>query len=307
MLKKSTHIPVLAQEAVDALLWHQEGRYVDVTFGQGGHSRQILQKLGNKGFVYAVDRDEQAKKYSQFFTSTNFQYLFSNFATLSEILSEVKCSSVHGILADLGLSSTQLYSQERGFSAAYEEARLDMRMDGAQSHEPMACDLLNKESFEFLSHMFREYGDFSISKMLARRICEARQKAPIQKVGDLKALLFSYAPPGRRARFWARIFQSLRIAVNQELSSLKALLLQVPSLLLPKGRLVVISYHSIEDRLVKRFIRHGNFTSSRRHDVYGPISPPLTALYKKPITPSTDEIQSNVSARSAKLRVAVRN
>ena len=301
-----THIPVLAQEATDALLWTKQGRYVDATFGQGGHSQQILQKLGSQGTLYAVDRDEQAQRYSQSFKSRNFQYVSSNFSTLSQALLEVKCTSVHGILADLGMSSTQLYSQDRGFSAAYEDAELDMRMDRTSS-TPTAYDLLNRESFESLSHMFREYGDFSIAKALAKRICEARKDAPIQKVGDLKKLLFFSVPPGRRARFWARVFQSLRIAVNQEVAALKALLLQAPSLLLPQGRLVVISYHSVEDRLVKRFVRYGNFTTSPTHNAHGPTSPPLTALNKKPITAGADEITRNPSARSAKLRVAIRN
>lgn len=294
------HVPVMLNECVDALSIKPNGTYVDVTFGGGGHSQAILEKLGEKGTLVAFDQDEDARKNIP--SDTRFIFIDQNFRFLKNHLAYQQVLPVDGLLADLGVSSHQFDTDDRGFSFRFEDAPLDMRMNASQKRH--AADILNTYSEEQLADLFYYYGELKNARQLAHSIVAYRSGNTLAKVGDLKSALADYAPKLKDYKFWAQVFQALRIEVNQELEVLKQLLLQSAQVLAPQGRLVIMSYHSLEDRLVKNFINTGNFEGEAQKDFYGNIIRPFIPVSKKAITAGDDELATNPRARSAKLRIA---
>lgn len=294
------HVPVMLNECVDALSIKLNGTYVDVTFGGGGHSQAILEKLGEKGTLVAFDQDEDARKNIP--SDTRFIFIDQNFRFLKNHLAYQQVLPVDGLLADLGVSSHQFDTDDRGFSFRFEDAPLDMRMNASQKRH--AADILNTYSEEQLADLFYYYGDLKNARQLAHSIVAYRSGNTLATVGDLKSALADYAPKLKDYKFWAQVFQALRIEVNQELEVLKQLLQQSAQVLAPHGRLVIMSYHSLEDRLVKNFINTGNFEGEAQKDFYGNIIRPFVPVSKKAITAGDDELATNPRARSAKLRIA---
>ncbi len=293
MVQKVEHIAVLRQAAVEGLVTDADGIYVDATFGSGGHSRAILATLRN-GRLIAFDHDEQAASYQP--DDDRCRLILQNFCHMRRWLDYLGIRRVHGILADLGVSSTQLDAPERGFSFQ-QSAPLDMRMDRRLTRT--AADILNHAAAHELLHLFSTYGEVRNAKTLVRTLEAARKKATIQSSDQLVQIL-SGCIRGHRARYLAQVFQALRIAVNDELGALQAFLPQCSESLIAGGRLVVISYHSLEDRIVKNFMRYGTVPGQ---DVT-PGMPPFRMLTKKPIVPTLQELVENPRARSAKLRIA---
>jgi len=296
----SYHKPVLLQESIESLDIQGNGVYVDATFGGGGHSKEILSHLGTAGKLVAFDQDEDAL--ANALDDERFIFVHHNFRHLKRFLKLHKTTQVHGILADLGVSSHQLDKAERGFSYRF-EAELDMRMN--QSDETKASDILNTYNAEELQNIFSLYGEVRNSKTLAQAIVQARDVKSLQNIGDLLYVLDPLVR-GNKARYLAQVFQALRIEVNQEMEVLKEFLEATLESLAPNGRLVVISYHSLEDRLVKNFLKAGNFTGEYEKDFYGNINRPFKILSKKAILPTKEECQINPRARSAKMRVAMK-
>lgn len=294
------HVPVMLNECVDALAIKPNGTYVDVTFGGGGHSQAILEKLGEKGTLVAFDQDEDARKNIP--SDTRFIFIDQNFRFLKNHLAYQQVLPVDGLLADLGVSSHQFDTDDRGFSFRFEDAPLDMRMNASQKRH--AADILNTYSEEQLADLFYYYGELKNARQLAHSIVAYRSGNTLATVGDLKSALADYAPKLKDYKFWAQVFQALRIEVNQELEVLKQLLQQSAQVLAPHGRLVIMSYHSLEDRLVKNFINTGNFEGEAQKDFYGNIIRPFVPVSKKAITAGDDELATNPRARSAKLRIA---
>ena len=302
-MSEKLHIPVMCDEVVAGLSLQPGGCYVDATFGGGGHARAMLTVLTG-GSVYAFDQDEYAEVYAKALKGVHF--IPTNFRHMRAALAERGVHHVSGILADLGMSTQQLYSPERGFGSMHADAMLDMRMQQS-STAPTADALLNHGTSSDLRHIFSAYGELPQTGRIVRAVIAARERTPLRTVGQLKALLQAYVPAKQPARFWAQVFQALRIAVNKELDVLREFLLQSAQLLVAGGRLVVISYHSLEDRLVKRFLQYGHFERVVHTDDYGrPLPVPFSALYKKPLRPLATELAINPSARSAKLRVGVK-
>ena len=295
------HTPVMLQECIEGLAIKPNGTYVDVTFGGGGHSREILGHLAADGRLLAFDQDADAKQNiiddSRFeFIDQNFRYL-KNFCRLHDAL------PVDGILADLGVSSYQFDQAERGFSIRF-DAELDMRMN--QLSELSAKEVVNNYAEADLHRIFGVYGEIQNAKSLANTIVTARLNAPIITVADLKNAITNRIPKGKENKYLAQVFQALRIEVNQELEALKDFLIQTSSVLVSGGRLVVMSYHSLEDRLVKNFIAKGKFSGELEKDIYGNDERPFTAISRGAVTATEDEIKDNNRARSAKLRIAVK-
>ena len=302
MINKDYHIPVLLHAAVDGLVLNPNGIYVDVTFGGGGHSREILSRLQNDGCLIGFDQDADAKKNR--LEDNRFTLIGQNFKFLKSNLKLMKLNPVDGILADLGVSSHQFDSAERGFSFRF-NSLLDMRMD--KSVELDAIVVLNEYSEEKLAAIFWEYGELRESRKIARRIVEFRNSEEINKPNQIIELVRVLVPRKKENQFLARIFQAIRIEVNQEMEVLKTMLEQTVELLKPGGRLVVITYHSLEDRMVKKFFKSGNVNGFIEKDIYGISSCPLKEINRKPILPANEEIEINNRARSAKLRIAERN
>lgn len=292
------HNPVLLKECIDGLNIHPEGIYVDVTFGGGGHSREILKHL-TTGKLYAFDQDEDAVKNK--IADERFVLIKQNFRYLKNFLKMYNALPIDGLLADLGVSSHQFDEASRGFSTRF-EAKLDMRMD--QNGKQTAADVLNNYSEEELKRIFKLYGEIENAGRLAYTIFHARKEKPLQTITDLKNVITSCVKRGRENQYHAQVFQALRIEVNKELDVLQELLLQSMEVLKPGGRLVVISYHSLEDRLVKNIMRSGKFEGEVEKDFYGNKLTPFEMITRKPIVPSHEEIEANSRARSAKLRVA---
>jgi 16S rRNA (cytosine1402-N4)-methyltransferase len=295
------HTPVMLQECIEGLAIKPEGTYVDVTFGGGGHSRELLKHLGTDGRLLAFDQDADAQQKriadDRFtFIDQNFRYL-KNFCRLHDAI------PVDGILADLGVSSFQFDQAERGFSIRF-DAELDMRMN--QSADLSAKEVVNNYTEADLHRIFGMYGEIQNSKSLAKTIVTARLNAPVNTVADLKNAIQNLIPRGKENKYLAQVFQALRIEVNQELEALKDFLMQSAEVLVTGGRLVVMSYHSLEDRLVKNFIAKGKFSGEVVKDLYGNDQKPLEAVSRGAITASEQEIQLNNRARSAKLRIAVK-
>ena len=302
-MPKLQHIPVLCAEAVAGLGLQQGGVYVDATFGGGGHARAILAQL-KEGQLYAFDQDAEAATWANGMQRLHF--VCDNFAHICSALAERGIAQVSGILADLGMSSLQLQHPQRGFSFMQPTAQLDMRMQLC-SRKQTAAELLRNATTQELRRVFEEYGELPRATGIAHTIVKTRKQAPLQTVGQLKEILQGFAPPRHSARFWAQLFQALRIAVNDELEALKALLQQAAKLICAGGRLVVISYHSLEDRLVKRFLRNGHFSRTPLRDSYGrPLPVPFVPLHPRPLCPSEEECTKNPSARSAKMRIGTK-
>ena len=289
------HTPVLLEESVDLLDIRPDGTYADLTFGGGGHSRRILERLGPAGRLYAFDQDRDTLANRP--DDGRFCYVESNFRFLRGALRCRGVREVDGILADLGVSSHQFDTAGRGFSIRY-DGPLDMRMN--PSGGLTAAQVVNEYEAEALADLFYRYGELRQGRALARQIL---RKRPIATTGELMAALEGFAAPGRENKFFAQVFQALRIAVNDELGALEDFLTQSGEVLREGGRLSVISYHSLEDRLVKNFIRSGRFSGEVEKDFYGNPLRPLQPVERKAIVPSEREMAENSRARSARLRV----
>ncbi len=296
------HNPVMLHECMEGLSVKPDGIYVDVTFGSGGHSREILKRLNEKGRLIAFDQDADAQKNIPnddrlSFIDQNFRYLKNNCRLQNAFPAD-------GILADLGVSSHQFDQPERGFSTRF-DADLDMRMD--QGTLLTAKEVLNTYSEEKLHRIFGMYGEIQNAKTLANTLINFRLNKPLNTISDLKSAIQKLIPKGKENKYLAQVFQALRIEVNQELEALQEFLEQSVEVLKPGGRLVVMSYHSLEDRLVKNFIAKGKFKGEVQKDFFGNQLKPLEAVSRKAITASDEEIKQNNRARSAKLRIAVKN
>jgi len=292
------HNPVLLKECIDGLNINPKGIYVDVTFGGGGHSREILKHL-TTGRLYAFDQDEDALKNK--IEDDRFILIQQNFRYLKNFLKMYNALPIDGLLADLGVSSHQFDEADRGFSTRF-DARLDMRMD--RNSKLTAADILNTYSEEELKRIFKLYGEVDNAGRLAYQVFHSRKEKQIETVNDLKAAIEKCVKRGRENQYYAQVFQALRIEVNKEMDVLKDLLMQSLEVLKPGGRLVVISYQSLEDRLVKNIIRSGKFEGEVDKDFFGNQLTPFKAITRKPIMPDDAEVLENSRARSAKLRIA---
>ncbi|MDQ1087977.1 MULTISPECIES: 16S rRNA (cytosine(1402)-N(4))-methyltransferase RsmH [unclassified Siphonobacter] len=298
------HQPVMLQECLEGLNIRPNGIYVDVTFGGGGHSRAILKQLGPEGRLLSFDQDPDAKAESKFIEDKQFTFIEANFRYLKKFLRLNGVRKVDGILADLGISSHQIDVPERGFSTRF-DGPLDMRMN--PEAEFSAKDVINTYDEAQLHKIFGLYGEVKNARTLANAVYAARQNGAIETVQELKAVLQKFAPRGKEFKYFAQVFQAIRIEVNEEMKVLEEFLEQVPEVLAPEGRLVVMSYHSLEDRLVKNFIRSGKFQGEAEKDLYGNELKPLKSVIRKPIEATADEIALNSRARSARLRIAEPN
>ncbi|GAB1307790.1 16S rRNA (cytosine(1402)-N(4))-methyltransferase RsmH [Urechidicola sp. KH5] len=294
------HNPVLLKETVDGLAIKPDGIYVDVTFGGGGHSKEILSRLGENGKLFGFDQDPDAQQNA--LKDDRFVMISENFRYIKRFLRFYGVQKVDGVLADLGVSSHQFDEADRGFSTRFDGV-LDMRMN--QQDEISAYKVVNTYKEEVLGNVLFNYGELRNARALAKAIVSARMKKPVKTTEDLKVVLKQFLPNAKEHKILAQIFQAIRIEVNQEIEVLKEFLEQIPELLNDGGRLSVISYHSLEDRLVKRFIRNGMFDGEPEKDFYGNVSVPLKKVGKM-IIPTAEEIKLNNRARSAKLRVAVK-
>lgn len=294
------HNPVLLHESIEALVTNPDGIYVDVTFGGGGHSREILKKLSSKGKLYSFDQDLDALNNS--IDDERFTLINQNFRFLENSLLMYGISKVDGILGDLGVSSHQFDAAERGFSTR-SAAPLDMRMNVLQGLD--AKKVINDYEEEQLADLFYYYGELREARKLAREIVHHRKTKKINTTEDLKKI-FAYMPPHKQNKFFAQVFQAIRIEVNQELDVLKEMLQQSYKILKKEGRLVVISYHSLEDRLVKRFLKNGMFEGEPERDIFGNYSKAFELLKSKAIIPTVEEVENNSRARSAKMRVGIK-
>lgn len=295
------HTPVMLQECIEGLNIQPAGTYVDVTFGGGGHSREIIKHLGEDGRLLAFDQDADAQQ--NLIADDRFEFVDQNFRYLKNFCRLHHAIPVNGILADLGVSSYQFDQAERGFSIRF-DAELDMRMN--QADKLTAKEVVNTYSEADLHRIFGIYGEIQNAKTLAKTIVTARLNAPINTVADLKNTISDIIPRGKENKYLAQVFQALRIEVNQELEALKDFLIQSAEVLVSGGRLVVMSYHSLEDRLVKNFIAKGKFSGEVEKDFYGNDQKPFEQVSRGAITATEDEIKNNNRARSAKLRIAVK-
>lgn len=294
------HNPVLLKQSVDDLVTNPDGIYVDCTFGGGGHSREILSRLSEKGKLFSFDQDLDALKNT--IDDPRFTLVNQNFRFLENSMLMYGITQVDGILADLGVSSHQFDEAERGFSTR-NNAPLDMRMNVMQGLD--AKRVINEYEETELADIFYYYGELREARKLARDIVHHRKTKSINTTEDLKKL-FSYLPPHKVNKFYAQLFQAIRIEVNQELEALKEMLVQALNILRPEGRLVVISYHSLEDRLVKRFLKNGMFEGEQQRDIYGNYKKVFELLKSKAIIPDDKEIEENSRARSAKMRIGIK-
>lgn len=295
------HVPVLLQEVISGLNIRPDGVYVDCTFGGGGHSREILRHLDDKGKLFAFDQDADAQQNLP--DDPRVTFVPHNFRHLQRFLRLHKVQLVDGILADLGVSSHQFNEPTRGFSTRF-EGDLDMRMDHRQ--EKMAYDVVNTYTEHQLHKLFEQYGEVTNAKTLARTIVQLRSTVSFKSIANFKNAIQSIVK-GNPNKYFAQVFQALRIEVNDELGSLKEMLQQVPSVLRPGGRVAIITFHSLEDRIVKMFFKKGNFQEEENTtDPFGQTAPPspLIIITKKPLIPSEREQKINPRSRSAKLRVA---
>ncbi|HLW30180.1 MAG TPA: 16S rRNA (cytosine(1402)-N(4))-methyltransferase RsmH [Brumimicrobium sp.] len=296
------HVPVMLQECLDGLDINPDGIYIDLTFGGGGHAREMFKLISEKGKLIVFDQDIDAKKNA--WTAPNFHFIASNFSFLRNQLRMLGISKVDGILADLGVSSHQFNEPERGFSIRSDE-KLDMRMN--QRSGESAFEVVNEYSEEDLMTMIGKYGEVKSPRRIAQAICLRRQSSPISTTGELIEVLEPIAPKFKENKFYAQVFQAIRIEVNDEMNVLERMLEQTAEVLKPGGRLVVMSYHSLEDRLVKNYIKSGSFDGKVEKDFFGNILKPFKGITRKPIVANDKELELNSRARSAKLRIAERN
>jgi len=301
MTKETYHVPVLFNESIDALDIKSGSIFVDATFGGGGHSREILKQLDKDGVLIAFDQDDDAVKNAAEITDQRFVFVNANFKFLINFMKFHDVMEADAILADLGVSSHQFDTGERGFSIR-EEGKLDMRMN--QSAKLSAHHVINTYSEKELYRIFNAYADLQNSKKVVYTILSSRKKNSIETTTQLVELLKNLVPGNKQNQFLAQVFQAIRIEVNDEMGALQDLLEQSVKVLKKGGRLVVISYHSIEDRLVKNFMRSGNFEGELTKDVFGKIIKPLDPINKKPIVPGLEELEKNPRSRSAKMRIA---
>jgi len=296
------HTPVLLDQCLEGLKISPSGTYVDLTFGGGGHSSAILDGL-TTGKLYAFDQDEDAKINASEIKSKSFTFIESNFRYFKRYLKMYGIVQVDGILGDLGISSHQIDTPFRGFSTRF-DAELDMRMD--RNSEETAKGVVNNYSRDELMEIFTRYGEIKNARKIASQIVSSRIMRPLNTVDELKRAIEQFYPKGGEFKFLAKVFQAIRIEVNDELTALKEMLQQSLDILKPGSRLVIISYHSLEDRLVKNFMNSGNFEGELQKDFYGNVTNPLHPITRKPITPTEKEISENKRARSAKMRIAER-
>lgn len=301
MSESSYHTSVLLQECLSGLAIKPDGIYVDVTFGGGGHSKAILAALGPQGRLFAFDQDPDAWKQADLIDDDRLTLITANFRHLERYLRLQGVKQVDGILADLGVSSFQLDAAERGFSTRF-DGPLDMRMGPSASTS--AAEVLNTYSAAELQRLFGMYGEIKNAKTLALAVVQARTQKPLESTGAFKEILFKLAPRNKEFRYFAQAFQAIRIEVNQELKVIEEFLEQSSKVLVPEGRLCVISFHSLEDRLVKNYIRTGNCLGKEDKDMFGVVHKPLESVIRKPITASEEELKVNPRSRSAKLRIA---
>jgi 16S rRNA (cytosine1402-N4)-methyltransferase len=296
------HIPVMLHECIEGLTINPDGVYVDVTFGGGGHSKEIYKKLSNKGKLIVFDQDPDAK--NNVWEADNFYFVAANFAFISNHLRLLGIKHVDGILADLGVSSHQFDEETRGFSIRA-NAPLDMRMN---KHGELSAKSVVNEYDEFeLVKIFRSYGELSNARKMAGEIVKARASKKINTTNELMEVLRKCAPKFKEHKFFAQVFQAIRIEVNQELEVLEKFLEQTADVMAPGGKLVVMSYHSLEDRLVKNYMKRGSIHGEITKDFFGNVLKPFTEVNRHPIIPNEQEIEINTRARSAKLRIAERN
>jgi len=294
------HQPVLLPESIEGLNINPDGIYIDLTMGGGGHSKAILKKLVN-GHLYAFDQDKDAKVNATEIENRSFNFVAANFKHLSRFLKLYKTGPVDGILADLGVSSYQFDKPDRGFSIRH-EAKLDMRMD--QQQHLTAAIVINEYETVQLKRIFSQYGEIRNTNRLTDAIVSSRSNKPIETVEELKEVITPLAPKYKEFKYYAQVFQALRIEVNDELTAIVDMLEQSNEWLKPGGRLVCIAYHSLEDRLIKNFMQKGNIEGKEEKDFYGNLLRPMEPVNRKPIVPSAAEIERNNRARSAKLRIA---
>jgi 16S rRNA (cytosine1402-N4)-methyltransferase len=296
------HTPALLPETIDALAIKPEGVYVDVTFGGGGHAREILKHLGEKGRLLAFDQDEDAMQ--NLIDDKRFTFVRSNFKFLKNFLRYHDIDAVDGILADLGVSFHHFDEAERGFSFRF-DGNLDMRMN--KNATLTAAEVLNSYSEERLADVFYLYGELKTARKIARKIVAVRKSQEIRKTNEFIEILKPFFAREKEKKELSLVFQALRIEVNDELEVLKLLLTQSAEMLKTNGRLAVLTYHSLEDRMVKNFFRTGNFEGRQEKDFFGNLIAPLQPVNNKVITPNEEEIERNPRARSAKLRTAHKN
>jgi 16S rRNA (cytosine1402-N4)-methyltransferase len=296
------HIPVMLSECLEGLNIKSDGVYVDVTFGGGGHSRTIFNRLSVNGMLIAFDQDPDAVKNT--WEASNFKFVPANFSFLANHLKLMGIHQVDGILADLGVSSHQFDKEERGFSIRA-NVKLDMRMN--QSGDLSAFQVVNEYPEEQLSRLLYVFGELKNARKVAAGIVRARENRKLSTTGELMDVIAQFAPKFKEHKFFAQVFQAIRIEVNQEISVLERFLEQTADVLKPGGRLVVMSYHSLEDRLVKNYMKRGSLSGEITKDFFGNVLKPFTEVTRHPIVPREEEIELNQRARSAKLRIAERN
>ena len=304
MMENSTtyHIPVMLDECIEGLNINPDGTYVDVTFGGGGHSREIYKRLSSKGKLIVFDQDPDAK--ANAWEADNFYFIAANFAYMSNHLRMMGIKHVDGILADLGVSSHQFDIESRGFSIRA-DAPLDMRMN--KSGELSAFTVVNEYDERELIKIFRTFGELPNARKITDQIMKNRASKKIKTTNQLMEILGNCAPKFKEHKFFAQVFQAIRIEVNQELEVLKSFLEQTEECIKPKGRLVVMSYHSLEDRLVKNYLKRGSIHGEITKDFFGNVLKPFNEVNRHPIVAVEEEIERNTRARSAKLRIAERN
>lgn len=293
------HTPVMLKESVDGMEIGKDDICVDVTFGGGGHSREILSRLGKNGHLYSFDQDEDAEKNAP--DDKRFTFVRGNFRFLYNFLRYHDATKINALLADLGVSGHHFDDETRGFSFRF-DADLDMRMNKRGGET--AADLLNNATEEDLAKIFKLYGELNCARRLAASIVKRRASQPFKRVSDLIEVAKPFCPPQREKKELAKVFQALRIEINHEMEALKEMLVQAAEVLKPGGRLVVITYHSLEDRLVKNFMKSGNIEGVVEKDFFGRITSPFDA--RKVIVPTAEEQERNPRSRSAKLRIAIK-
>ncbi len=293
------HTSVLLKESIEGMAIEPGSTCIDVTFGGGGHSREIIGKLGKNGHLYSFDQDEDAEKNAP--ADKRFTFVRGNFRFIYNFMRYHDATQVDAILADLGVSGHHFDDETRGFSFRF-DADLDMRMN--KRGGKTAADLLNNASEEELARIFKLYGELNCARKLAARIVKARTEKPIKRVNELIEIAKPFCPPQREKKEMAKIFQALRIEINKEIEALQEMLVGAKDLLKPGGRLVVITYHSIEDRIVKNFMKSGNFEGKIQQDFFGRVLSPFEM--KKVIVPTDEELERNPRSRSAKLRIAIK-
>lgn len=302
-MSKSYHQSVLLKESLESLEIVPHGAYADLTFGGGGHTKAILKQL-TTGQLFAFDQDQDTTPIATQIQHPGFIFIRANFRSMRQILAAHSIEALDGILADLGVSSHQLDTGTRGFATRLPESTLDMRMD--QTHLFTAQELLNTATVEELARILKQYGNVKHAQELAESTVMVRCKEPLRKAADLMAIVKPFAPKHRQHKYAAKVFQALRIHINDEYNALLDMLKQSIKLLKPGGRLVVIAYHDLEDGLVKRFMKSGNSEGHIHKDNYGNLLRPLKPLYNKPLRPSPADVTRNNRCRSARMRAAIR-